>query len=761
MTRMLSPSRACSIGPFNIADSGFGKFEIRDNEDGEAITLDNFDETDAMADPILNSPRSIEACRMLGLEFSELIFHPLEYFLSSSKGFCRTLEDREFAAKRAARYEKNRQIQLRNVRAQRHELIEAQLQKLQGHMSLKTRTFCRSPVGAARLGFGITPKCCSTEAQALTVIEREKRELERIQQRQALEVQQMLNFEYKLTELQQERERKEIEQKRREELLVMERIQRQREVDELKRRREIERAEQHRQKLQVAKQQALEQRRDLRRREQRAKQEEARRLRDAQLSERERQRHHEEARKQNEMFHVAQAREAARKSLEMQEREARLEQERERHRQLKARELAEKQARNSARIANVLHEKDLQRSAQLEEAARKQQLIDERRQALEYERRMKEEEGRLQGLRKKEAIEGVQRQLAMIEEKRREQLQEKERLAQLRLVQREYEKEQHLKAQQREERRLERERRSAYERMEAHLHEKQAAVLRKTKMKAMAAQRMQEYKHASVRARLQDAKLREEEIQSALQRKNRQDEYRAKLLLSRIETDNHRIEHLQEQRASLIRRRQEIKQRAGRQKHEILESFYKMKVTKKLNLPKHIRLKIGIGRPRSASEALYPTQSLQTESKGVERPSGNSRRPMSAVARRSRCATISRQRITSRERQNTSDTDSCCGSHSAESAEEFVNFADEKIIAMINDLQRRQNEELLEVLQEEHHAEEQREHLLHQASADPRERGRIERLFDIERGLASERIMQITHRHECTLAAMMHELQAI
>ncbi|CEG47105.1 uncharacterized protein PHALS_03759 [Plasmopara halstedii] len=727
---MLSPSRACSIGPFNIADSGFGKFEIRDNEDGEAITLDNFDETDAMADPILNSPRSIEACRMLGLEFSELIFHPLEYFLSSSKGFCRTLEDREFAAKRAARYEKNRQIQLRNVRAQRHELIEAQLQKLQGLMSLKTRTFCRSPVGAARLGFGITPKCCSTEAQALTVIEREKRELERIQQRQALEVQQMLNFEYKLTELQQERERKEIEQKRREELLVMERIQRQREVDELKRRREIERAEQHRQELQVAKQQALEQRRDLRRREQRAKQEEARRLRDAQLSERERQRHHEEARKQNEM-------------------------------QLKARELAEKQARNSARIANVLHEKDLQRSAQLEEAARKQQLIDERRQALEYERRMKEEEGRLQGLRKKEAIEGVQRQLAMIEEKRREQLQEKERLAQLRLVQREYEKEQHLKAQQREERRLERERRSAYERMEAHLHEKQAAVLRKTKMKAMAAQRMQEYKHASVRARLQDAKLREEEIQSALQRKNRQDEYRAKLLLSRIETDNHRIEHLQEQRASLIRRRQEIKQRAGRQKHEILESFYKMKVTKKLNLPKHIRLKIGIGRPRSASEALYPTQSLQTESKGVERPSGNSRRPMSAVARRSRCATISRQRITSRERQNTSDTDSCCGSHSAESAEEFVNFADEKIIAMINDLQRRQNEELLEVLQEEHHAEEQREHLLHQASADPRERGRIERLFDIERGLASERIMQITHRHECTLAAMMHELQAI
>lgn len=756
MTQMRSPRRDCNISAFNVAESGLGKFERRDDKEGDALTLENFDEADAMADPILNSPRSIEACRMLGVEPHELIYHPLEYFLRSLKD--RRFEDRAFAEKRAARYEKNRQLQLCNVRAQRHELIEAQLTGLQDNMSLKTRSYCRSPVGAARLGFGVTPSCCSTSAQASTMIEREKRELERIKQRQALEVQQMLTFEYRMTELQQERERKEMELKRREDVLVMERIRRQREADQLKRQREIERAEQHRLELQRAKQQALEQQKDLRRREERAKQEEARRQRDAQLSERERQRHQEEARRQNELYHLAQEQDAARKVREMQAREAHLEHERERQRRMKARELADKQARNAARIASVLQEKEGQRLAQREEAARKQQHLEARRQALEDERRMREEEGRLQGLRKKEAIEGVQHQLAMLEEERRERLREQERQSQLRLMQREVEKAQHLKAQQREEQRLEVERRGAYERMEAHLREKQAAILRKTREKAMAAQRMQEAKHGSVVARLQEARLREEDIQSALQRKNRQDEYRAKLLLSRIETDNHRIEHLKAQRATLLRRRQEIKQRAGRQKHDILESFYKMKVTKKLQFPKHLVASGETGRPRSASDATYPTQSVAQETKGMERQPWKSRRPQSAVARPSQSA-ATRHRT---ECQPLLDRDCCHGSHSAEPAEESMNdLDDEKRIGVITELRRRQNEELLAVLQEEAHAEEQREHLLHQASADLHERARIEGMFDQERGLASARIMQLTSRHECDLTAKMDELQVI
>jgi hypothetical protein len=36
------------------------QMKLRDNEHGEAVTLDNFDDTDAMADPIFSSPRSVE-----------------------------------------------------------------------------------------------------------------------------------------------------------------------------------------------------------------------------------------------------------------------------------------------------------------------------------------------------------------------------------------------------------------------------------------------------------------------------------------------------------------------------------------------------------------------------------------------------------------------------------------------------------------------------------------------------------------------------
>ncbi|KAG2786721.1 hypothetical protein PC116_g1872 [Phytophthora cactorum] len=755
---MVSPGRSNGLA---VASNGLSKLEFQDVDESDAITLDNFDETDAMADPILNSPRSVEACRMLGVEPDELIQRPLEFFFRSSKGG--RSEDREFVNKRAARYEKNRQIQLRNVRAQRHELMQAQLDGGHGSMSLRTRSYCHSPVGAARLGFGTLPSCCLASVQDFSVIGREKRELERIQQRQALELQQMLNFELKMAELHQERERKEREQKRREELFAMERTRRQRESDELRRKREIERAEQHRIELELARKQAQDQQKEIMRREQRAKQEEARRQRDAQLSERERQRHQEEARVQSEMHQLAQEREAARKLKEMQEREERLTQERERQRHLKARELAEKQARNTARIANVLQEKDLQRKYQLEEAARKQQQSEERRQAFEEERRAKEEEVRLQALRKKETIEGVQHQLALIEEERRERLREQERQAQLRLMQRVHEKQQQLEAQQREERRLESERRRAYERMESQLHEKQSAILRKTEEKATIAQRMQEQKNASVRARLQDAKLREEEIQTALMRKNKQDEYRTNLLLSRIETDNHRIQHLKEQRESLIRRRQQIKQMASRQKHEILESFYKMKVTKKMELPKHITANMVAVRPRSASAAMNHTQSVDDTviSNGNPRATPRtSRRPMSAVARRPRSAATSRRPVSSRDRQSLSDSSSCDGPYSADDVEKTRELTDdEKRATAINELRRQQNEELLKVLEEEHHAEEQREHLLRQASTARRERVRMEKLFDKERALASERIMQLTDRHERALAAKMDQLQ--
>ncbi|RLN96840.1 hypothetical protein BBJ28_00017959 [Nothophytophthora sp. Chile5] len=765
---MVSPSHGSNRRELVLATGSSSDEQLETTDEGDAITLENFDETDAEAHPILTSPRSIEACRMLGVEPEELIHRPLEYFLQLAKGG--HTEDRDLVAKRAARFEKNRRVQLHNVRAQRLELVEAQEEGVHGSMSLRTRSYCHSPEGATRLYNSAGAGSSSFSQREFTVIEREKKELERIQRRQALEMQQLLNFELRMAELHRERERKELEQKRQDDLLAKQRQRSQREADEQRRRKEIQKAEQHRLELEQARKEAQQRQMESMRREQLAKQDEARRQRDAQQGEKERQRRQEEARIQNELYQLAQEREAVRKAQEMASREAQRQAQRERQKRAKAQELAEKQERNSARVSNVLQDKDLLREAQLEAAARKQQKSEERRLAVEEERQAKEEEARLQALRKKETIEGVQNQLAVMEEQRRERLREQERQAEMRLQQREREKQQQLEVQRREEQRMERERQRVYERMELQLHRKQSSILNKTEEKAMTAQMMQNQKHALVRARLQEAKLREEEIQAALRRKTKQDEYRTKLLLSRIESDNQRTRQLKEQRASLIRRRQQIKQTASRQKHEILESFYKMKITKKFELPKHLAASIIVEeRAHSASASKLQTRSLSaaddplaSEQGAAPRAARAARRPVSATARRPRGASATWNHRPATSRVYASPLDD--GDDEEEGDNEGLNSGDGMDDAShaeaVSDLRRQQNEELLHVLKEEHHAEEQREHLLRQASADRRERVRMEQLFDTERAHASERIMQLTDRHERALAAKMDELRA-
>ena len=72
-------------------------------------------------------------------------------------------------------------------------------------------------------------------------------------------------------------------------------------------------------------------------------------------------------------------------------------------------------------------------------------------------------------------------------------------------------------------------------------------------------------------------------------------------------------------------------------------------------------------------------------------------------------------------------------------------------------LRRKQNQHLLQVLEEEQIAEEQREAMMKQVK-DISERRRLEKIFGVERGRASERIMRITEEHEIVLTHRMTDL---
>ncbi|GLD94225.1 hypothetical protein PINS_up002836 [Pythium insidiosum] len=300
--------------------------------------------------------------------------------------------------------------------------------------------------------------------------------------------------------------------------------------------------------------------------------------------------------------------------------------------------------------------------------------------------------------------------------------------------------------------------------MEENLRERQHQTLSKLEQKTTIASLVQNQKRQVIRSRLYEAKLREEEIQAALHRRQKQDDYRVKMLQSRIESDNERARVIREQREELIRRRQQIKIAATRQKQELMESFYKMKVTKKYELPKHLQESLAV-RPRSASisQSRSSTQSPPGPSSGnsklklPRRPASASAR--STITRSTDWAPMSARARTRTSRSAVSDADSDLDDHRLgvqqdASEDEADNNEMRTLRSDIEDLRRRQNEELLHVLQQEHHAEEQREYLLNQVS-DTSERSRMEQIFNQERAQASERIMKLTKQHEEQLAAKM------
>lgn len=76
---------------------------------------------------------------------------------------------------------------------------------------------------------------------------------------------------------------------------------------------------------------------------------------------------------------------------------------------------------------------------------------------------------------------------------------------------------------------------------------------------------------------------------------------------------------------------------------------------------------------------------------------------------------------------------------------------------MIEEIKRRQNHELLALLEDEQAKEDQREQMK-SGLDDPVEIERLERIFGIERAKANEKIMEIVRGHETELQSMMQQI---
>ncbi|OQS05754.1 hypothetical protein THRCLA_02151 [Thraustotheca clavata] len=704
------------------------------------LSIEDFDEDASSNCEILNSPRTLEACCEVGVTPDELIKRPIEYFI-------RPQESSSLTQKRCDRYELQRVQLIEQVRATRQSIIQKQ----------------NSPMKSSCRYDGNTLKMFSKANKSMmesTMIETERKRLERIQQRQLLEMQQLMQIEIRQAEMEAQRIQEAAIKKKREEELEKEKVKRAREVDEIRRQRELEKVQDEQETIMAQKKLTQRNYQEAQRHKAlEAAEEKARRLESIER-ERERQRKQDEHREKTQAILTELQEQALERVKEMNEREKSRVEKLERAREERARRMQQKAQKNKERVENVLSDKERLAIDQRQSLEYRQAESERRREQREHELSLrKQQQTELEEARRAMEAEIRQNQL-IAEEERRQKLIQVENEAEYRLRLREEAKvrERILKMQEDAKRQEERER--VAERMRKVEEERQSNVLAKCVEKSTRNQTAQDRRRIELRMKLEDAKLREEEIAKALERQARKDDYHRSQLSSKIEADKQRSEAIRAQKDALLKKRKLVKQKAEIQRHEILDSFTKMKITKKFDV-EHFASKNGIDISVCKSVNSSVEKPVTARPKSASRPTSKpTKRPMTAKARsQTTASSICRERYISRRisrypREEKPKQESIT---SSSSELEIESSNEDAIREQLEQFRRHQNQELLHILEEEQAAEEQREIILRNAS-DAAERRRLEKIFGVERNQASERIMHITEEHEIMFAQRMADL---
>ncbi|ETV73191.1 hypothetical protein H257_12000 [Aphanomyces astaci] len=705
------------------------------------VTIDDFDGTKP-----LTSPRSIEACYAVGITPDELMPRTVASFASPK-------EDLSFTMKRAERFEQRRVTLLDQVRVarQRQHLDQSAASSVVDY-HLPTRP--RSSPTKGRRSPPRSPSGKPTTATGndidSTVVETERRRLEKIQARQLAEMHQMINWEIKQAELSAKQADEMAERKRQEDAAERDKARRLREAEAARRQRELDKRQKQWDEVAAARTAALADYAEAKQRKELDDQ--AKLAWKAELVQRERdrvQKADEHKQQTQSILHELEA-QALKRMDDMARRDKARKDKLDRRRHEKMIEMMERTQRNKQRIVHVLHDKD--RLSQMRRDAYMQRQADSeaRRLRLEAELAVRRQDQARVDAERKEAEIAIREHHKQLETDRRERLLEAERDAELRLQIRTQQKDAQRQRRLEDEHAKNMERARVAQRMRDSEVNRQSQILSKSQSKGQRAEMVQHKRKMEMRAKWEEAKLREEAIQDALQRKARRDDYHKSLLLSKLDGDQARTDAIKWQKELILQQRRRVKQQADIQRQDILNSFYKMKITKKFNL--------------QAVESILSTTSQKSISGGS--PLANpltSHRPKTAPkgARRPttphKCSRVISRRIS----RYPSDKDMAQSTSNESPAQEpdvmhkqpTTTTLDEQVAIY----RRRQNQQLLHVLEEEQAAEEQRDVILRRAT-DTNERSRLEKIFGFERAQASDRIIRLTEEHEIMFHQHMTEL---
>lgn len=562
------------------------------------VSIENFNPAQ-VTPPYLTSPRSLEACKRTGIDPSELLMRPQELFLKGKI----TKAEKEIAKQQYKHFEERRSAKVQEVTEERMRIIEEEK--------------------AGSIEFVSSKRSVSTQHNSsvtLTsgMIEKEKRELEKMQRKQAQEIMQMVEYEKKMGSIRSRNEEKEALMRQKEAARQEELQRKQAEYEAFKAKDEARRRKLKEDEEARVKQMTTEEQRKARKREQEEKALEMKRLQEAKARDEERQRRTEELKANTQKIMEEQQRRFQERKLQMDLRD---------QKRQEAMEEKQRSLRLHSEQVKLIKERKLQAAranlAGLNEAQRsrfeqRQRESEEKRVALEKNRMEHIEELRRKGEIKEKQIQHVsevnkakeearlkiyQDSVAKAEQLQSELQREKDKELKTKL-EREHEKQGHIA--------------QVRVRMQAIESDRVSRILTKQTQKETTIQKIREKQLFEESLKRNEAEMKRRDRFDAVQKLSRIQDYQKLKVLAKIESDAERAGEVQRQKEMLFEQRRRLRESITAKKKEILEKFEDIK--KKNRSEAELQEALNSLIPATAAEAQASAPAKPEQKSAAQKP---------------------------------------------------------------------------------------------------------------------------------------------
>jgi len=715
------------------------------DKNSHQISLLNFDPKSSK-EPIINSPRSLEALRRQGINPQELLIRTAaeirEMFRSKNLS-------KEGVDQMVMHYEERRREKVRVLLEERSVLIEDEKNGYLNFSAPKDKKEQPMKLTQSAIQELLTKKTDST------LIEKEKKQLERIKQRQEKEIKQLIDYENKMGDILKKQEEKEMLQREKERLKEMENARKRRENEERKRLEELEKQRKMLEEERVQAELAAEGQRRQAEAKARELEKERKRQNDIKLREEEQRKKHEEFARKTE----AQALQKQNEILQRKEEIERKDRERQEllHLQWKRKqeEAEEKSRQAQEKLKQAKEKNDELLVKKKNDFDWKQSKNEEKKKLFEYERQKKMEETKRLAEQHAQMIQKVLEDNAQLQEEKKEKFKIKKALAEERKKELDLLAEAELKKQMEEDREKEEARKQVKLTMEGMLKEKTDRYLMLMDEKDMKVTRTKQARDEQLQKKHDLDVINRNDRSENVQRQAKMDDYKKQKLMEKIHDAAERGEKIKQDKAALLEMRQIIKREMQANKQSILDRFDKLKKGK---------LDTGDMEPERAYRTQPHTTKNNTISHMRSATNVKPKAPESTERRgNSQDHLKSLEKIDKTERTERTTVEKLSTSRPAvqqplQSQQFFEqgmkNLTEKEARKALDELKMKQNQEMLRLLEEEHNRENQREARLKDIT-DLAERKKYEKSMAADRGKSHSRVQQLSEAHQSMVRQFM------